>query len=163
MSEAAITRLNVGGRQFELAHDLTFEHHIWMMGHIFRAGLHEPAETGEVQLGRLLACGRIPQLLAGALVEVDVPWTEKGAEANAEFFRTLRDPASIQALDAALMMVIANFFPLTGSSFKTSPNSSSSADGETAAGENGEASTLATGPSSFESSPVGTKTESGSS
>jgi hypothetical protein len=164
MGEKTTEILNVGGRQFELAHDVTFEHHIWMMNHAYQAGLHEPAVTPEVQLGRLLACGRIPQLLAGALLEVGVPWTAEGADKNAEFFRTLRAPSDIAALDAVLTAVIANFFPSTGSLSTTSPSSSIPADDETAGAEESEAaSTLATGPSSSESSPGTTKTESGSS
>ena len=153
--------LVVGGRTFELAHDITFEHHIWMMNHIFQAGLHEPAENAYAQLGKLLACGRIPQVLAGALMEVGVAWTPEAAEKNAEFFRTLSAPADVQTLDAALMTVLANFFPLTGSSLPTSPSSSTSeGENESAPIASAEASTLATGPSSSESSPAGITTAS---
>ena len=153
--------LVVGGRTFELAHDITFEHHIWMMNHIFQAGLHEPAENEIAQLSRLLACGRIPLLLAGSLIEVGVEWTPERAEKNAEFFKGLRKPEDINALDAALMVAIANFFPLTGSSLPTSPSSSTpEADDGGGQSKSEEASTLATGPSSSESSPAGTETES---
>ncbi len=153
--------ISVGGRQFEPAHDVTFRHHIWMMNHVYAAGLHEPAENQFVQLGRLLASGRIPQLLAGAMLEIGVPWTPEGAEKTAEFFGNLTDQADINALDAALMVVIANFFPLTGSSLPTSP--SYSPESEPRNSESAEVSTSATGPSSSESSPVTIPNESSTS
>lgn len=127
--------LTLGGRRFEPAQNINFEHQAWMMAHVYAAGLDDPSENVRDFLGKVLSSGRLLKLLAGSLDELGVEWTPEEAEKNAVFFGKITDPREMQALHASIAGVLGSFFLRPGISFATSPSySTESSDAEAITG-----------------------------
>jgi hypothetical protein len=148
-------KLMLDGRTFRAAKDVTFEQHVAFMDDAAAAGLLEPWSGGaEEFLSRVLASGRVMQLLAGALVEEGHDWSAESAKANAEFFAKVKGVDNIQQLQGALLGVLTGFFLDARQSSATSLSSSNGEAKQDRPGETADLSTPETGPLSSVDSPV---------
>lgn len=161
--EAPLVLKFSAGRTFRPAENTTFEHDLWMMQEVNAAGLGElPSDRKgkaviAAVLHKVIASGRTMHLLAGSLIEDDVPWSPAAASEAAHFFSNLTDPADKQLLHAHLVEILALFFVSAGRRSGTSENSSG---GKTIRGSSPieAASASATGPSSSGNSQGTTRT-----
>jgi hypothetical protein len=118
-------------RYFAPAAETTARQDGWLMVQVADAGiakaigkgLKDETESLSVVI-EILRSGKWEYLLAGILVERDVPWTPETAEANAEWFAGLTDPESKQAIRDNLMPLLAAFFLNAPLSSMPSPNAS---------------------------------------
>jgi hypothetical protein len=125
--------LKLGDRWFQPAEQTTARQDGWMQVQIADAGLLKfvnkqlDEETARELVVSVLRSGKREHLLAGALVEPDVPWSVATAEQNAEYFANLTDPESKAALDEAFVPTLAGFFLGAPPSSPPSPNASAEA------------------------------------
>lgn len=125
--------IKLGTRWFQPAEQTTARQDGWMQVQIADAGLLRfvgktlDEETARELVITVLRSGKREHLLAGALVEADVPWTPQVAEQNAEYFANLTDPESKAALDEAFVPTLAGFFLGAPPSSVPSPNASAAA------------------------------------
>lgn len=123
--------LTIEGRLF-VQESPTFEQELYIMEQATLAGLPEvgkltldPATqslTGPVQqmIIRAYKSGALFRLMAALVTEQGTEWTPEAAEANAEFFKHVRDPESKAQLQPALVAAILAFFESAASSDLTS-------------------------------------------
>lgn len=125
----------IGGRKFRgVTQELTAAQDHYLMGHLTLAGAleylakkgaapHEVAEAAVRMCTRILVSGRACQILAGCLIEEGKTWTHESAEANAAFFRELRDSDSKNAMSEGLLGLVLGFFRYATASVATSQKS----------------------------------------
>jgi hypothetical protein len=103
-------------RYFAPAADTTARHDGWLMVQLADAGVTRFAgkelteHTATELVVEVLRSGKWELILAGMLVEQDVPWTPENAAANAEWFASLTDTESKQALRNLFLPTLAGFF-----------------------------------------------------
>ena len=108
--------IDVGGRYFHPATETSARQDGWLLVQAADAGIMEFAEqTLNEQVARrlliqILRSGKRGHLLAGVLVEPNVPWTPENAAANAEYFESITDPTAKAALWDALLPTLVDFF-----------------------------------------------------
>ena len=118
----------LGGRTFSVPEHTTARQDAYMIGAAIESGVMTYAgkpldEATTLQLAAtIFRSGQLEYLLAAALVEDDVPWTTKGANANAEFFAALTDPIDKQQILNGIVAVLTDFFrnaPLSSTGSRT--------------------------------------------
>ena len=118
----------LGGRTFSVPEHSTARQDAYMVGVAIEAGVMAYAgktlddDTANQLTATIFRSGKMENLLAGALVEDDVKWSVKAADANAEFFAELTDPADKQQILTSLVEVLTSFFrsaPLSSTGSRT--------------------------------------------
>jgi len=132
--------LVIGERTFRLVdkNHTTFDQDLYVLDNIEQAQLDiafEETVTMEKMtnlskklLLRAWRSGHLWKVLAGVLIEENIPWTVEGAEANAVFFGNLTKQVDKEALQNALATVVVGFFASGASDFTISPKSSDRAE-----------------------------------
>jgi hypothetical protein len=137
--------LKLDGREFTgVTQALTASQDFYILGHLRLAGAMDilvgvggkrtPEEKGQLLLTQIMRSGMAFYVLAGCYTEVGKKWSRAEADRNALAFAEITDPAEIDAMIAALVGNVINFFSLGEPSSKSSPKSSSknAKDGRTA-------------------------------
>jgi hypothetical protein len=136
--------VTLGGRRFREITRPSFNQDIWVMRHARVAGItsvldgassttsDDPEALVARVLERALEGDHMVNLLAGVLVEDGAPWSRDRAEANAQFFGGLTDPAEKEILQTRWLIWLANFFAGGAASLvrslSSSPQTSENAD-----------------------------------
>lgn len=120
--------IDVGGRYFTPATETSARQDGWLLVQASDAGIMAFAEqvldekVAQQLIVQILRSGKRGHLLAGVLVEPEHPWTPQNAEANAEYFESITDPAAKAALWDALLPTLVDFFrnaPLSSADSRT--------------------------------------------
>jgi hypothetical protein len=126
--------VEVAGRKFVAAQHTTFEQDLYLMDRIRSAGVDkmptsvseegELTDAAEELLYSAYRTGHLFEILAGLMVEVDVPWNKDEADLNAEFFAGLSNPEDKKALHGVMVGAVLSFFVGAGGSLQISQKSS---------------------------------------
>jgi hypothetical protein len=120
--------LKLGDRYFTAVTETTARQDGWMLGVVMDAGIvdmigKKADETSTLRLVvQLYRSGKVAHVLAGSYVEQDMAWSIESAEANAEYFANVTDPAEKAALADALIPALMGFFHSALSSLPASPS-----------------------------------------
>ncbi len=118
--ELADESIVIHGRTFHPVEFTTFDQDLFLMERMRHAGLDSiPAEleAGKMQkvaeeiLFTAYKTGVLFEVVAGIMVEKDVPWTSDEAMLNADLFANLIDKDEKQALNGVMVGAVLSFPP----------------------------------------------------
>jgi hypothetical protein len=123
--------ISLGGRWFAPAESLSSRQDGWCIVQLEDAGLLALITAGKQGLDdeptarrvvvAALRSDKFHHILAGFLVESDVPWTPESAEQNAKFFADISDLESKQAMLNVFVGLLHGFFTVAVPSLTPTP------------------------------------------